>query len=69
MFGLSFGHFSTTLLNIIIIISSISISIISSMVALKGLPCGPDAIVQGAVQAPNRKSMKSSLMQTAQNTK
>jgi len=39
------------------------------MVALKGLPVGPDAVMQGVVQAPNRKSIKSSLMGTAQNNK
>lgn len=55
--------------DIIVTIIVIVIIIISSMVALKGLPHGPDAIVQGVVQVQNRKSIKRSLMQIAQKNK
>lgn len=61
--GISAGYMETIIIIVIVII------IISSMVALKGLPHGPDGIVQGVVQVQNRKSIKRPLMQTAQKNK
>lgn len=51
------------------IILFFKIFIISSIVAPKDLPHGSDATMKGAVQVQNRKSIKSSLIQTTQSNK